>query len=91
MTTSTFASVFVAAGDQAAAQAGMGEGFFTAPLSADGTEPATHYVSSGWFFNEELDKIVNDVAWPNTVKFGDAAQALADMGLQPCVSEQPQA
>lgn len=83
MTTSTFASCFIDAEYQAAAQADMGEGFFTAPLSADDTEPATHYVSSGWFFNEKLDKIVNEVAWPNTVKFGDAAQALADMGLQP--------
>lgn len=53
-----------------------------APLSADGSEPATHYWSTGYWFNDELDRIVNDVTWPRTVRFGDAQTALADMGLQ---------
>ena len=79
---STFASVFVEAAHQAEAQAGLGEGYFTAPLSADGSEPATHYWSTGYWFNDELDRIVNDVTWPRVVRFGDAQTALADMGLQ---------
>jgi len=79
---STFASVFVTASDQAAAQADLGENYFTAPLSPAGEEPATHYWSTGYWFNDELDRICNDVAWPRVVRFGDAQTALADMGLQ---------
>lgn len=85
MSNSTFANVFVAAAGQAAAQADMGEGYFTAPLSADGSAPATHYWSTGYWLDSELDFIVNEAAWPKTVKFGDASQALADMGLQPVI------
>ena len=83
MTTSTFASVFIAAADQAQAQSDLGDGYFTAPLSADGTEPATHYWSTGFWFDDELDRIVNDVTWPRTVRFGDAQAALAAEGLMP--------
>ena len=83
MSTSTFASVFVTAADQAQAQADLGEGYFTAPLSADGTEPATHYWSTGFWFDDELDRIVNDVTWPRTVRFGDAQAALTAEGLRP--------
>ena len=82
----TFASVFVPAADQAAAQADMGEGFFTAALSADGSEPATYYWSSGYFESSELDHIVNEATWAHTVKFDDANTALAAMGLQPVQS-----
>jgi len=78
----TFASVFVPAADQAAAQADMGEGFFTAALSADGSEPATYYWSSGYFESSELDHIVNEATWAHTVKFDDVNTALAAMGLQ---------
>ena len=85
MSNSTFANVFVAAADQEQAQADMGEGYFTAPLSADGSAPATHYWSTGWWFDSELDFIVNEATWPKTVKFGDASQALASMGLMPVV------
>ena len=78
----TFASVFISAADQAAAQADIGEGFFTAALSADGSEPATHFWSSGYFESSELDHIVNEATWAYTVKFGDAQAALESMGLQ---------
>jgi len=78
----TFASVFVPADAQAAAQADLGEGFFTAALSADGAEPATYYWSSGYFESSELDHIVNEATWAHTVKFGDAQAALVAMGLQ---------
>lgn len=79
---STFASVFVEATHQAEAQADLGEGYFTAPLSADGAEPVTHYWSTGYWFDSDLDRIVNDVTWPRVVRFGDAQTALADVGLQ---------
>lgn len=80
--TSTFATVIVAAADQAAAQADL-PGHFTAAYAADSTGPATHYVSSGFFFNSELDMIVNEATWKKVVRFGDAAVALADLGLVP--------
>lgn len=32
---------------EAAAEGDAGKGMFTTPLSPDGTEPATHYISSG--------------------------------------------
>ena len=89
MTSSTFSTIAVPADAQAAAQADM-PGFFTAPYSADGREPATHYVSSGYFLDSELDFIVNDATWKKKVKFGDASQALADLGLQPVVPVETQ-
>ena len=82
--TSTFATVIVAAADQAAAQADL-PGHFTAAYAADSTGPATHYVSSGFFFNTELDFVCNEVTWPKVVKFGDVSAALADLGLVPVV------
>lgn len=85
MTTSTFASMFVESCDQQEAQADLGEGFFTAPLSVTGKAPATHYWASGFFLDDELDLIVNEVIWPCTVKFGDATEALRKLGLQPVI------
>lgn len=82
--TSTFATVIVAAADQAAAQADL-PGHFTAAYAADAAGPATHYVSSGHFFNTELDMIVNEAEWPKRVRFGDAVVVLADLGLVPVV------
>jgi hypothetical protein len=79
---STFSSVFITSEDQPAAQADLGEGYFTAPLSADGTAPATHYWSTGYWYDEQLDFICNEATWPKTVKFGDAQAALASMSLQ---------
>ena len=82
--TSTFATVIIPAEAQAAAQADL-PGHFTAAYAADSTGPATHYVSSGFFFDSELDMIVNEAEWPKRVRFGDAAVALADLGLAPVV------
>ena len=82
--TSTFATVIVAAADQAAAQADL-PGHFTSAYAADAAGPATHYVSSGFFFDSELDMIVNEAEWPKRVRFGDAVAALADLGLAPVV------
>ncbi len=83
MSSSTFATVIIAAADQAAAQADF-PGLFTAAYAdfADRTV-TTNYVSSGFFYDEELDRIVNDVTWPRVVRFGDAQQALIAMGLVP--------
>ena len=82
--TSTFATVIIPAESQAAAQADL-PGHFTAAYAADSTGPATHYVSSGFFFDTELDMIVNEAEWPRRVRFGDAVVVLADLGLVPVV------
>lgn len=80
--TSTFATVVIPSESQAAAQADL-PGHFTSAYAADSTGPATHYVSSGFFFNSELDMIVNEATWQKVVRFGDAGTALADLGLVP--------
>ena len=40
---------------------------------------------TGYWYDEELDRIVNEATWPRTVKFGDAQAALQSMGLVPVV------
>ena len=82
--TSTFATVVIPSESQAAAQADL-PGHFTSAYAADATGPATHYVSSGFFFDTELDVIVNEAEWPKVVKFGDASAALAGLGIVPMV------
>lgn len=37
---------------EAAAEGDAGKGMFTTGLSADGTAPATHYISSGYIFDD---------------------------------------
>jgi hypothetical protein len=82
MSNFTFATVIIADADKAQAQADMGDGFFTVALSADGTEPATHWMSSGPFDNTELDNAVNVYEWPKRIYFGDDWQAaIAAEGL----------
>ena len=84
----TFSSVIIKSADQADAQADLGEGFFVTALSADGTEPATHYMSSGPFDNTELNLIVNTATWPSKVYFGQDWQAALDAeGLKLVVPE----
>lgn len=65
----TFASVIIAAADQAAMQALVGDGYFTAGYSPDGNPPVTNYISSGAFDNNVLDTIVNSDI-PKQVHFG---------------------
>ena len=86
MTTSTFATVAIAAADQSAAQADL-PGHFTAPYTTDatGAPPATHYVDSGFWFDAELTFLVNETAWPKKVFFGDVQAALSALGLVPVV------
>ena len=79
----TYATVIIAAADQAAAQTDFPE-CFTCGLSADGSAPATHYNTSGPWGNDELERIVNGAPWSKRVAFGSDAQAvLAEMGLKP--------
>ena len=82
--TSTFATVVIPSESQAAAQADL-PGHFTSAYAADAAGPATHYVSSRFFFDTELDFVCNEVTWPKVVKFGDASAALAELGLVPVV------
>jgi len=90
MSSYTFASVIIAAADKAAAQADLSEYQFTAPLSPTGEAPATHWMSSGPWDNEQLDFIVNEATWPSKVYFGtDWQAAVAAEGLMP-VTEAPE-
>jgi hypothetical protein len=77
---STLATVIVLAADQAVAQVDFPE-YFTAPASAEGTAPATHYLTNGYFEDSELDRICNDVTWPRKVYFGPLDVGLQKAGL----------
>lgn len=77
---STYATVAVLAENLTEAQERF-PGFFTAAMSSTGEAPATHFVSSGYYLDTELDALVNDVAWPRRVVFGDTQAALAKLGL----------
>ena len=77
---STLATVVIAAADQAAAQADFPD-YFTAPASADGAAPATHYLTNGYFDDTELDRICNDVAWIRWIYFGSLDVTLAKAKL----------
>ena len=79
----THATVIISDADKAAAQADLGDGFFVTALSADGAGAATHWMSSGPFDNEELNRICNDVTWPRRVTFGQDWQwAIGAHGLK---------
>ena len=81
MTDYTFATVAIAAADQAAAQASYPD-YFNTGASETGELPITHYVTSGPFDNVELAAIMNSQDWLKQVAFGaDAAQGLAQLGL----------
>jgi hypothetical protein len=86
MTTSTFATVVVTAADQSAAQSDL-PGMFTSGYTDNPDQPevATYYVSSGAFYDSELDFIVNEATWSKTVKFGDAQVALDSLWLKAVV------
>jgi hypothetical protein len=77
---STLATVVVVAADQEVAQAAFPE-YFTAPASATGELPVTHYLTNGYFDDTELDTICNDVNWPRKVYFGSLDVGLQKAGL----------
>ena len=69
------------------AQSIAGEDTFVAGLSADGTEPATHYVTSGPFDNDQLNQLT-DATWKKTIRFGDDWQAaIAELNLKTVVEQ----
>ena len=77
----TFATIAIAAADQAAAQEQYPD-YFNTGASETGEAPATHYVTSGPFDNVELAAIMNSNDWPKRVAFGADAQAgVAQLGL----------
>ena len=80
MSSSTLATVFVLAADQAAAQADFPD-YFNAPASPDGQPPITNYLTNGYFADDELDTICNDVTWPRKVYFGTLETGLQKAGL----------
>ena len=81
MSNYTFATVAIAAADQAAAQEQY-QAYFNTGASETGEAPATHYVTSGPFDNVELAAIMNSQDWPKRVAFGnDAQQGLAQLNL----------
>jgi len=68
---------------EAAAEGDAGKGMFTTGLSADGTEPATHYISSGPIateFGDLLPLTSFDEEGQSTTRPGDIAtvEAIAD-------------
>jgi hypothetical protein len=77
---STLATVVVLAADQAAAQADF-PAYFNAPASPDGQPPITNYLTNGYFDDNELDTICNDVTWPRKVYFGTLETGLQKAGL----------
>ena len=78
----TFATIAIAAADQAAAQEQYPD-YFNTGASETGDLPITHYVTSGPFDNVELADIMNSNAWPKRVAFGpSAAEGFAALGLQ---------
>lgn len=85
----TFASVLIPAAYRQQAQADLGDGFFNTPLSPTGEAPATNYMSSGPFSNDELDFVCNTATWDKKLYFGqDWEKAVAREGLQ-MVQENP--
>lgn len=80
-----FATIIVPAAQaqtarDAAAQIPGGEGMLTAGLSATGTEPATHYISSGWIPAEIVDALTMCA-----ISELPPDEAMTDKGLKPCV------
>lgn len=89
----TYATVIIADADRLQAQADLDDqGLFNTPLSASGSAPATHWMSSGPFYNYQLDDIINVYTWPNAVYFGqDWQYAVSQQNLQIVqIEDQPQ-
>lgn len=84
MTHSTYCTVAVKLEHQLQAQAafpGMFTSLFYEQLPAADSTIATHSVTSGWFYNHELDLLCSSNDFPKQVRFGDANSAIAAMNL----------
>lgn len=66
----TYATLIVAAEQQVAAQELLSPDYFNLGLSADGSAPATHYVTAGPFSNDELNTALNQSEVKFWVSFG---------------------
>lgn len=76
----THATVVISDADKAQAILDMGIWFFTAGMSASGTLPATHWISSWPFLNNELDAIANTYTWAKKMYFGaDSMEKIIDL------------
>jgi len=64
---STQATVIIVDAYKAQAQADLSEYQFTVGLSKTGSAPATHWMSSGWWYNSQLYDINNNFTWPKRV------------------------
>ena len=60
---------------------GVAPDLFSAGLSETGLDPATHYISSGYFLNSELNIIV-DSGLADKIHFVDPDVAVEALGLQ---------
>lgn len=66
----TYATLIVSAEQQELAKELLSQEYFNLGLSADGTAPATHFVTSGPFSNEELNTALNQSEVKFWVSFG---------------------
>lgn len=82
----TFASVLITADNQAAVQELVGDGYFTAGYSADGSVPATHYLSTGAFDNIILKHITTSKLFEQ-ISFGQETETFGLMAAQEDISE----
>lgn len=77
----TYATVIV--NNQSLAQRYF-EAYFSFGLSPSGTEPATHWLTSGPFSNQELEILTNGTPWVEAVGFGqDPWIIINKIGLKP--------
>lgn len=85
----TFCTVAIPDSEKAAAQE-IYPAYFVVGLSADGSAPATHWVTSGALDNSEINAMVLKIVNGWRFDFGNDFQgALAAWGLQPVQVEQP--
>lgn len=92
MTTWTHRTIIVPAAFQqlaqalceAAAEGDAGKGMFTTGLSADGTAPATHYISSGFIFDDFAALLPLTTVEPSTEE-GSRAQRHERPGNVPVI------
>lgn len=79
----TFATVIIADADKAQACADLGEGMFSVPLSPTGLSPATNWMSSGAFYDDQLAFIEHEATWPSQIELTQDWEAvIAADGLQ---------
>ena len=84
----TFATCVIPDSEKAAAQETY-PAYFVVGLSADGSAPATHWVTSGALDNAEITEMVTHFPAGWKFDFGnDLSGALANWGLQPVQVEQ---